>query len=58
MRTINLLETEKNQILDELAARKLQRQEISINTKMKGPIIRSKTHWCNDGEKPKIFPKS
>ena len=32
-------EREKNQILDELAARKLQREEISIH-KTKGAIIR------------------
>ena len=35
----NLSETEKNQILDELVARKLQREEISIH-KTKGAIIR------------------
>ena len=35
----NLLETEKNQILDELAARKLQREEMSIH-KTKSAIIR------------------
>ena len=34
----NLSETEKNQILDELAARKLQREEMSIH-KTKGAII-------------------
>lgn len=34
----NLMETEKNQILDELAPRKLQWEEISKH-KMKGPII-------------------
>ena len=33
--------SEKNQILDELAARKLQREEMSIR-KTKGAIIRSK----------------
>ena len=33
--------SEKNQILDELAARKLQREEMSIH-KRKGAIIRSK----------------
>ena len=33
--------SEKNQILDELAARKLQREEMSIH-KTKGAIIRSK----------------
>ena len=46
----NLSETEKNQILDELAARKLQREEIS-NLKTKGAIIRSKARWHNEGEK-------
>ena len=46
----NLSETEKNQILDELAARKLQREEISIH-KTKGTIIRSKARWYNEGEK-------
>ena len=46
----NLSETEKNQILDELAARKLQREEISIH-KTKGAIIRSKARWYNEGEK-------
>ena len=44
------LETEKNQILDELAARKLQTEEISIH-KTKGAIIRSKARWYNEGEK-------
>ena len=43
-------ETEKNQILDELAARKLQREEISIH-QTKGAIIRSKARWYNEGEK-------
>ena len=46
----NLSETEKNQTLDELAARKLQREEISIH-KTKGAIIRSKARWYNEGEK-------
>ena len=44
----NLSETEKNQILDELAARKLPRKEISIH-KAKGAIIRSKARWYNEG---------
>ena len=46
----NLSETEKNQILDELAARKLQREEMSIH-KTKGAIIRWKARWYNEGEK-------
>ena len=46
----NLMETEKNEILGELAPRKLQREEISKH-KTKGPIIRSKAHWYNNGEK-------
>ena len=46
----NLSETEKNQILDELAARKLQKEQISIH-KTKGAIIRSKARWYNEGEK-------
>ena len=46
----NLMETEKNQILDELAPRKLQWEEISKH-KMKGPIIRLKARWYNNGEK-------
>ena len=46
----NLSETEKNQILDELAARKLQREEMSIH-KTKGAIIRSKARWYNEGKK-------
>lgn len=46
----NLMETEKNQILDELAPRKLQREEISKH-KTKGPIIWSKARWYNNGEK-------
>lgn len=46
----NLMETEKNQILDELAPRKLQREEISKH-KTKGPIIRSKARWYKHGEK-------
>ena len=49
--------TEKNQILDELAARKPQREEMSIH-KTKGAIIRSKARWYNKGEKYEIFPKS
>ena len=53
----NLSETERNQILDELAARKIQREEISIH-KTKGAIIRSKARWYNEGEKFEIFPKS
>ena len=53
----NLSETEKNQILDELAARKLQREEMSIH-KTKGAIIRSKARWYNEGKKYEIFPKS
>ena len=53
----NLSETEKNQILDELAARKLQREEMSIH-KTKGAIIRSKSLWYNEGKKYAIFPKS
>ena len=53
----NLSETEKNQIPDQLAARKLQREEISIH-KTKGAIIRSKARWCNEREKYEIFPKS
>ena len=46
----NLSETEKNQILEELAARKLQREEISIH-KTKGAIVQSKARWYNKGEK-------
>ena len=42
----NLSETEKNQILDELAARKLQIEEISIH-KTEGAIVRSKARWYN-----------
>ena len=53
----NLSETEKNQILDELAARKLQREEMSIH-KTKGAIIRSKARWFNEGGKNEKFPKS
>ena len=53
----NLSETEKNQTLDELAAKTLQREEISIH-KTKGSIIRSKARWYNEGEKYEIFPKS
>jgi len=54
----NLWETEKNQILDELAARKLQREEMSIH-KTKGAIMRSTARWFNEGEKKyEIFPKS
>ena len=49
--------SEKNQILDELAARKLQREEMSIH-KTKGAIIRSKARWYNEGKKYEIFPKS
>ena len=53
-----LSETEKNQILDELAARKLQIEEISIH-KTKGAIIRSKARWYNEGEKKhQTFHKS
>ena len=44
----NLMETEKNQILDELAPRKLQREEISKH-RTKGPIIRSVQRWYNNG---------
>ena len=50
----NLSETEKNQILDELAARKLQREEISIH-KTKGAIIRSKARLYNEGAKKRKF---
>ena len=46
----NLSETEKNQMLVKLAARKLQREELSIH-KTKGAIIRSKALWYNEGEK-------
>ena len=46
--------SEKNQILDELAARKLQREEMSIH-KTKGAIIRSKARWYNEGKKYEIF---
>ena len=46
----NLSETEKNQILDELAARKLQREEMSIH-KTKGTIMGSKARWYNEGKK-------
>ena len=46
----NLSETEKNRILDELAARKLQREEMSIH-KTKGAITRSKARWYNEGGK-------
>ena len=46
--------SEKNQILDELAARKLQREEMSIR-KTKGAIIRSKARWYNEGKKMKYF---
>ena len=46
----NLSHTENNQILDELAARKLQREELSIH-KTKGAIIQSKARWYNEGEK-------
>ena len=53
----NLSETEKNQILDELAARKPQREEMSIH-KTKGAIIRSKARWYNKGKKYEIFLKS
>ena len=53
----NLSETQKNQILDELAARKLQREEMAIH-KTKGAIIRSKARWFNEGGKNEKFPKS
>ena len=53
----NISETEKNQILDELAARKLQREEMAIH-KTKGAIIRSKARWFNEGGKNEKFPKS
>ena len=52
-----LSETENNQILDDLAARKLQREELCIH-KTKGVIIRSKARWYNEGKKYEIFPKS
>ena len=45
-----LSETENNQILDDLAARKLQREELCIH-KTKGVIIRSKARWYNEGQK-------
>ena len=50
----HLSETEKNQILDELTARKLQREEISI-LKTKGAIIRPKARWYSEGKKNKKY---
>ena len=44
------METVQNQILDELATRKLQRERI-FKYKAKGTIICLTAHWCIDGGK-------
>ena len=46
----NLSEMEKNQIINELEVKHLQREEIS-KCKTRGTILRSKSRWYNEGEK-------
>ena len=54
----NLSETEKSQVLDELAARKLlKRRNLQTQNKRRDLRIRSKSRWYNDGENTKYFLK-
>ena len=46
----NLSEMEKNQIINEIEIKNLQREEISKH-KTRGAILRSKTRWYNKAEK-------
>ena len=46
----NLSEREKNQIINEIQIRNLEREEISKH-KTRGAILHSKSRWYNEGEK-------